>query len=564
MSLEFAPLWIEWVHAIGWTLLHFLWQGALVGAVYGVARLMLARSRPQHRYAAGLAALGTLAVLPAVTLWRLAPTTANVVGGAGGEVALGGIAAGSTGLATVGPDIEPWLPWLVGAWLLGVAAFSLRALYQYARLQRLCRREAEPLLAWEGRLAELCRRFGVTRPVRLLKSAIVQTPSLIGWITPTIVLPSSVLVGLTPQQIELVIAHELGHIRRWDYAVNLLQIALETTLFYHPVVHWISREVREEREACCDDLVLHRGADPVDYARTLASLEELRGMTHAPALAASGGFLLGRIRRIVGAEPRFAAPLSGGQGLMLAMLALGALASVRPVTDKVLGIETSPVGQSAVAESATTTAARAAALSLERAFAPAPAAPEAARSAPAEVAAPVIDVAPERPARAAPPRPTIAAVRPSPERPAIAAPAAADMDVVPTRFVPAIKAATTAPAQGPVAIERVSPIYPQRAALAGLEGSVTLGFRVDAAGRARDIRVIDATAPGHFEAAAMAALRDWRFEHGGQATRYAQNFDFYLDGVGTAATTEEDCKVTLGSRICRRVGLEEGGEPLVP
>ena len=81
------------------------------------------------------------------------------------------------------------------------------------------------------------------------------------------------------------IAHELGHVRRWDYAVNLLQIALESVLFYHPVVHWISRDVRHEREACCDDLVLRLGADPVDYAHTLASLEDLRGVTHAPAVA---------------------------------------------------------------------------------------------------------------------------------------------------------------------------------------------------------------------------------------------------------------------------------------
>ncbi|HVF35377.1 MAG TPA: M56 family metallopeptidase, partial [Candidatus Saccharimonadia bacterium] len=420
MSFVIVPQAVEWVSALGWTLLHFLWQGALVGAAYGIARIALSHSRPQSRYALGLGALALLAALPVLTLLYLAPiSAAGAAGAASAPVALGTIDAASRAVVP-GFSVEPWLPWLVGAWLLGVVGCALRALLQYLRMRRVCRLGAEPLPEWDGRLLALCRRFGVTRPVRLLRSAIVQTPSLFGWIAPVIVLPVSVLVGLTPQQVELVIAHELGHVRRWDYAVNLLQIVVETVLFYHPVVHWISREVRNEREACCDDLVLRLGGDPVDYAQALAGLEELRGMTHAPALAASGGHLLGRIRRIVGAEPRFGAPAFGAQAVLVAALAFAAVMSVKPVARDVLNLA-AVGGADATHPGAATPvelAARVATLAVERAFEPA-----AVPSAPAPSTATTISepatVSPDaRPAAPiAPPRIELALALPAATRP---------------------------------------------------------------------------------------------------------------------------------------------------
>lgn len=563
MSLELIPQWIDWVYAIGWTLLHFLWQGALVGAAYAALRVLLAKARPHARYTVGLGALAILAASPVLTLWQLVPAAsgaAAIDGATATHVAAvqaldGELAGAAVAVAQASSPIEPWLPWLVGAWLVGVALFSLRTLYQYLRLRRLCRQGAEPLPDWDERLRLLVRRFGVTRPVQLVKSTIVQTPSLIGWIRPVIVLPTSVLLGLTPQQIELVIAHELGHIRRWDYAVNLLQIGVETVLFYHPVVHWISREVREEREACCDDLVLHRGANPVDYAATLASLEELRGYTHAPALAASGGFLLGRIRRIVGAEPMFAAPLSGGQGMLVAVLAMAAVLSVRPVTHEALSaVESLP-------ETPAQSIARVAVAAVENLVQP-----SAASAAPAPSETTALQAAPI--ASATPSLPKLALARPR----LAAEPAASMSDLrfelarapAPTRVEPALPVldpatATASDDASGIALVSVQPSYPRRAAIAGIEGQVTLGFRIDAVGRARDIRVISRSGDSTFEREAMVALRRWVFaaDKVEPGRRFVQAFDFSLGG-GVAkpqlagGLSDEECRQALGSRICKR------------
>ena len=546
--------WIDWVQALGWSLLHFLWQGALIGAVYGALRWLVGSGRAQWRYALGLGALAVLAALPVLTMLRLAPVAGDAAGASVHALGTVSAVASATPLETAG--IEPWLPLLVGAWLAGVMLSSLRALRQYWRTRELCRRDAQPLPEWEARLQALVVRFGVSRPVKLVKSAIVQTPSLIGWLAPVIVLPTSVLVGLTPKQLELVIAHELGHIRRWDFLVNLMQIAVETVLFYHPVVHWISREVRNDREACCDDLVLRLGADPVDYATTLASLEELRDVTHAPALAASGGFLLGRIRRIVGAEPKaFAAPVSGGQGLLLVALAFTAFLAMRPVTNDALRlIAPVPAGEPPVASQSTDSLlARSAAFAIGELAArrtpmvAAPATPAAAAS--TDVAAATDGPQVAAPAPVLRPRFSLAS----------AAPASLDArSTAPGDFAtrPGLSLAPLPAARNePVAITRVSPVFPRDAMLAGKEGTVTLGFTIDATGRARDVRVVSATEPNVFDAAAIAALRDWRFaqQSRGGNIRYTLAFDFALEGD---AAGSDQCKYSVGSRICRRYGSE--------
>src|SRR6185436_4431619 len=136
----------------------------------------------------------------------------------------------------------------------------------------------------------LSARLGITRAVRLVESAAVDVPSVVGWLRPAILLPISSLTGLTHQQLEMVLAHELAHIRRHDFLVNALQSVAETLLFYHPAAWWISRQIRIERENCCDDLAVATCGDAIQYARTLAQLEELRAVA-APAVAANGGSL---------------------------------------------------------------------------------------------------------------------------------------------------------------------------------------------------------------------------------------------------------------------------------
>ena len=329
------------IDALGWTLLHFVWQGVLIAMVFtGVDRL-LSRGSANARYVVGcgtllvmlMVPLGTFVVVrdqgspvpsglssssdpPAVTIASV-PRPATPAGAAtprADRVA----APQPVRSASLGPLLRQpfaaWVesarlaalfPWLVTAWGLGVLALSIRLLGGWWLVRRLRDSIANaPLPEWQPRLAALSQRIGVARPVRLVRSALVQVPTAIGWLHPVILLPASTLIGLSPKQIESILAHELAHIRRHDYLVNLLQSLVETLLFYHPGVWWVSRRVREERELCCDDLAVAVAGDPVLYAEALCRLERLRGEAVALALAANGGPLLARIKRLVGVTPR--------------------------------------------------------------------------------------------------------------------------------------------------------------------------------------------------------------------------------------------------------------------
>jgi len=333
---------------IGWTLLHSLWQIAAVAAFYAVASLLLRHSTASARYRLGCAALTAMAILPLATFVHLAEQ-AHVVGPShvSSLDELSPLADGTaegfrvpermpTAVPAAGPDAMPdgmsvpvasqtnadepaaalapaiasvvwngWkerarpvLRWLAGAWLAGVALFALRLLIGLAKVRRLRSRGLSPLPAELSVLAgELMARLGVLRAVEFVESSFVQVPTLIGYLRPMVLLPASALTGLSTQELELILAHELAHIRRHDYLVNLLQTLVETILFYHPGMWWVSADVRKERENCCDDIAVALCGNRGLYVRALLALEQQRSVA-SPALAASGGSLVERVRRL--------------------------------------------------------------------------------------------------------------------------------------------------------------------------------------------------------------------------------------------------------------------------
>lgn len=327
-------------HALGWALLHSLWQGALV-ALLLAGVLTLSRGRtPNFRYAAACAALALTLLLPAVAFWRISGSTPGAevdemtlrtappseVRSVSGQGERAGErtddASGRTGYPIqrrlLTERLDSFLPWLVSAWLLGVLGLTARVLGGLIYTWRLTRCENRPLgTHWQERLGHLSKRLRLTRSVRLLESTLVRVPTAVGWLRPVILLPASALTGLTPQQLELILAHELAHVRRHDYLVNLFQVVVETLLFYHPAVWWVSRQVRIEREHACDDSAVAVCGDPVAYARALTKLERLRKDTPLLAVAADGGKLSGRIRRIIEFSQGPRRPSSPLVGLLL-------------------------------------------------------------------------------------------------------------------------------------------------------------------------------------------------------------------------------------------------------
>jgi GWxTD domain-containing protein len=282
-------------NALGLALIHFLWEGAVIALLLA----LFWRAGARMKYAAACVALSAMPVAFGATLFRLWTLS-------GGAVTVRGIVVGRgiVDLSVLMMGTPPIAPaarwgWLVPVWIAGVAVFYLRSLGGWMVVHRLRRAGTSPVSAeWRERFETLRARARVRRAVALVESCLSEVPVVIGWLRPVVLLPAGMATGLSTEQVEALLLHELAHVRRHDYLVNLLQSAIEGLLFYHPAVWWVSHVIRTEREHCCDDVVVALRGDRRGYAGALAALEALR----APqtAMAATGGSLVARVRRLVG------------------------------------------------------------------------------------------------------------------------------------------------------------------------------------------------------------------------------------------------------------------------
>ncbi len=310
----------------GWTLIHFVWQGCAIAAVAAVLLRVTRRRSPNVRYVIACAALAAMVAAPAMTarlLWPTVPAdtaTQHPAPGVvdlqrGGEKDLARASAfkpTSARPADAGYRMPPFDRGLSGeqldriartvtiVWLVGVCFLLVRMAGGWWHVRRLHRAAlATASSQWQTACRRIAYRLGLPAAAHVVESIAVDVPTVIGWIRPAIILPVAALAALTPVQVEAILAHELAHIRRHDYAVNLLQTFAETLLFYHPAVWWMSTRIRTEREHCCDDVAVRVCGDAIGYAQALAELETWRTASRPMALAATGGSLLDRVRRIL-------------------------------------------------------------------------------------------------------------------------------------------------------------------------------------------------------------------------------------------------------------------------
>lgn len=329
LGLPASPVWVE---RLGWTLLHFIWQGTAVAIFYAAGRAWLARGAAA-RYCLGCAALAVMMAAPVVT-WEVlgggaetgpvAPDRTATIPSFR-SIAAAPVAALPMEARTAVPTHREagFLPWVVGIWMLGAMVLWIRLMCGWAAAAGARATTSRPAPAeWQRRLDEIRARMRVARPVRLLVSAWVQSPVAIGWLRPMVLAPVGALSGLPAEYLEALLIHELAHIRRQDYLVNLLQSAAEALLFYHPAVWWISGHIRAEREACCDDIAVRETGDVVAYASALLEMESQRAGLRL-AMAASGGSLADRVARLLGeSRPK---PQSGpGQAIAIGAVLLAA------------------------------------------------------------------------------------------------------------------------------------------------------------------------------------------------------------------------------------------------
>ncbi|HTL30544.1 MAG TPA: M56 family metallopeptidase, partial [Tepidisphaeraceae bacterium] len=319
---------------LGWALVHSLWQGAGIALLAAIVLAMLARRSSQARYVVACMALALMAITPIVTFFVLpgpivrpdpiAPAAPVLVRATGVMLApMPQLLPTPLEKPTLAQRLQPLLPACAALWIIGIAIISARHVGGWVRVQQL-RNRATPLSGepWDELMSRVCERLGVKRVVKIAESALVQVPSVVGYLKPIILLPVCAMSGLSPQQLEGLIAHELAHVRRHDYLVNLVQIIVETLLFYHPAAWWLSRRIRQERENCCDDLAAGVCPNRVAYVQALAAMEELRMVPGELVLAARGGSLLPRVRRLLGVQSPRQRSWSLTAGIVVVIVAL--------------------------------------------------------------------------------------------------------------------------------------------------------------------------------------------------------------------------------------------------
>ncbi len=312
---------------LGWAVVHASWQALIIGGAAAVA-LRFPGSSPRMRYTITFSSLLLTAVTPIATAFVIAAAQMPAIGQAG--------IAGSSAVVQQGTDTPFPLPptrWIALAWLTCVVVLLLRWFGGWWLIIQVRRRGTRPARApWDASLRALASRMGVTAAVELLESSLVDTPTVIGHRRAVVLLPVPAFESLAAAEAESVLAHELAHVRRRDFVANGVQTVVEMLLFFHPVVHWLSRRVREERELCCDDAAIEATSSRLVYVRALAHLETLRVSLRGSrlALGASGGTLLRRIQHLATtAEP--IARAGGGSRIAVSVTLLSTLAVLATV-----------------------------------------------------------------------------------------------------------------------------------------------------------------------------------------------------------------------------------------
>lgn len=302
---EFFPLW---THALGWTLLSSLWQAMILLLLVVIALRMIPSRFSRERYIIACAGMALIVVVNAATFAYLfsQPSTQT------STVIAGNIAAEPAATPIAGPTAGTWfisamgvlasnMPLIILCWAAGAIFFTLRMVSAWWYVSKLRTESSVIDDGWSDRLQVLAGQLGINRVITLAQSARIHSPMVIGCLKPIVLVPMGMLAGLPAEQIEAIFIHELAHIRRHDYIINLIQSFIEAIFFFNPFVWIISGIIRREREYCCDDTVVSKHGSPLAYARALTQLEEAR-LTRAAfalTLAESKNQLLNRIKRIM-------------------------------------------------------------------------------------------------------------------------------------------------------------------------------------------------------------------------------------------------------------------------
>ena len=304
----------EWVRALCLTFMHSLWQGLVAAIGAGIILLCTRKSKPAFRYNL-LALVMLLFVVGTVLTFSLMIRDSGAVSGSVVVFSNEWVVptafqhAGDVALATAEADwmtkilafFNAHAQVIVTVWFLIFAVKSILAASGLLYLRKVAQQVSTPEMKWIVRFYELAERMRIGQEVELRESVQVAVPMVIGFLKPVVLVPLGMLANLPASQVEAILLHELAHIRRRDYLINLVQIFCENVFFFNPAVWWISRLIREEREHCCDDLAISVIQNKTSFIHALVSFQEYNQSRPAFEMAFSKkrNHLLDRIKRIV-------------------------------------------------------------------------------------------------------------------------------------------------------------------------------------------------------------------------------------------------------------------------
>ncbi len=303
--------------ALGWTVVHSLWQATAIALLVAVLMIALRKKSAQTRYLVSCTGLFATLVAAIITFcfyfdfsYQISGIRYQVSDADLQDKLTVNSSEVITGSSKLIADIgfkdyfNQHLPLIVSVWLMGVALFTLRLLSGVSYVAYLKRYRNAPMKGdWQARVEFLCEQLGVTKAVEIFESALVKTPMTVGSLKPIILFPLGAVAGLSSEQMEAILAHELAHILRKDYFFNIVQSIVEILFYFHPAVWWLSNTIRNERENCCDDIAVSISGNSLSYAKALVNLQELHA--HSPILAMgfsgknSKNQLLNRVKRLL-------------------------------------------------------------------------------------------------------------------------------------------------------------------------------------------------------------------------------------------------------------------------
>lgn len=311
----------ELIETIGWTLFHSIWQATLVLLILVVVLFLMKKYSPGIRYLIAFSGLLICVLLAAITANKsytlakekiairetLINNPLEVKELIKSNLSTENLTKTNTIFSSVNTVkfrayMQRNFSIVFLLWIIGMFYFLFRMMGGILHLQQLrTRKTAIPDNSWIEKFIEIKDKMGVTKSVELLQSAMVKVPMLLGYFKPVVLIPISLMTGLSNKETEAVIAHELAHLKRHDYLFNILQSVIEAIFFYHPAVWLISRIIRNEREHSCDDLAVESTGDKISYIKALAAAQELAGnnsTNYAVAFSTNTGGLLNRVKRI--------------------------------------------------------------------------------------------------------------------------------------------------------------------------------------------------------------------------------------------------------------------------